>query len=392
MEENKYPAAGEQQQYDEIDIMELLRKLLKEWKLILKWCGIAAVVGLIIGFSIPKQYTVTTKLAPEVVSKSGSSSLSSLASMAGINLSNMQTSDAVYPELYPEIVSSTPFVVDMFSVPVEFKVKKDSVARTDIYTYINDYTKAPWWSYVTRAPFKALGWFMGLFREKVEEVEGYSDINPSALTREQERTAKTLREWMNITVDKKTSVITASVSAQHPEVALSLSERLIDKLKDYVSSYRTEKSRKDLAYYQSLYDEAQQAYYAAQQKYARYVDANHGVVRQSVMTEQERLQNEMNLNYQLYNSCAQQLQMAKAKVQQETPVCVTIDPPTLPLKASKPSKMQLLVVFIFLGAVCASVWILWGREWVASIKTAPSSEKKDKTPTEGESSKDASSK
>lgn len=386
MEENRYPV---EEQYDEIDIMELLRKLLKEWKLILKWCAVAAVVGIIIGFSIPKQYTVTTKLAPEVSSSSSSSSsIQSLASMAGINLGSMKTADAVYPELYPEIVSSTPFVVDMFSVPVEFKVKKDTVA-TDLYTYIKDYTKVPWWGYVVKAPFKALGWFMGLFREKEEEIEGYDNLNPAALTREQERVVKTVREWMNVAVDKKTSVITASVTAQHPEVSLSLSEELISKLQSYVSTYRTEKSRKDLEYYQTLFDEAQNDYYEAQQKYAKYVDANHGVVRQSVQIEQQRLQNEMNLNYQLYNSCAQQLQIAKAKVQQETPVYVVLDPPTLPLKASKPSKMQLLVVFIFLGAVCASVWVLWGKNWTSSLKTVTASEDKEED-AEGDKDRESS--
>ena len=107
MEEQKYQT---EEQYDEIDIMELLHKLLKEWKFILKWCGVAAVVGLVIGFSIPKEYTVTSKLAPEVVDKR-SGGLSSLASMAGINLGSMSTSDAVSPDLYPEIVSSTPFVI-----------------------------------------------------------------------------------------------------------------------------------------------------------------------------------------------------------------------------------------------------------------------------------------
>ena len=104
MEEKKYvePQFAEEE-YDEIDIMELLRKLLKEWKLVLKWCGIAAVAGLVIGFSIPKEYTVSSKMAPETVAKS-SSSLGSLASLAGINLGTMSTSDAVYPDLYPDII------------------------------------------------------------------------------------------------------------------------------------------------------------------------------------------------------------------------------------------------------------------------------------------------
>ena len=95
MEENKQPVEPQyrEEEYDEIDIMELLRKLFKEWKLILKWCGIAAVIGLVIAFSIPKEYTVNSTLAPEVVSRSGGGNLSSLASLAGINLSSMSTAN-----------------------------------------------------------------------------------------------------------------------------------------------------------------------------------------------------------------------------------------------------------------------------------------------------------
>lgn len=362
MEERKYI----EEQYDEIDIMELVRKLLKSWKFILMWCGIAAVVGLIIGFSIPKEYTVSSKLAPEVASKNGGS-ISSLASLAGINLNNMNTSDAVYPDLYPEIVASAPFIVDLFSMPVEFMHKKDTV-RTDLYDYVKNYTRVPWWSVVIGAPMKAVGWFVGLFREKEEEVEGYENINPVALTFEQEQIANAIRESISVIVDKKTTVITATVVTQDASVSRMLTEELISRLQDYVSTYRTEKSRNDVDYYQKLYDEAKGDYYASQKRYAKYVDANQGVVLQSVKTEQDRLKNEVDLNFQLYTSCAQQLQMAKAKVQMETPVYTVINPPTTPLKASKPSKLTLLVAFIFLGAVFSGAWVLWGRDWVAKLK------------------------
>ena len=137
MEENKHPQPPYmEEEYDEIDIMELLRKLLKDWKLVLKWAGVAAVVGLVIAFSLPQVFTVNSKLAPEVVSRSGGGSLGSLASLAGINLGSMSTSDAVYPDLYPDIVSSTPFVVELFPVQVEFKDKKTPMT-TDYYTYLS---------------------------------------------------------------------------------------------------------------------------------------------------------------------------------------------------------------------------------------------------------------
>jgi len=375
MEEKRYSAPQYvEEEYDEIDIMELLRKLLKDWKLILKWCAVAAVVGIVIAFSIPKEYTVTSKMAPETVSKSGGGSLGSLASLAGINLGSMSTADAVYPDLYPDIVASTPFVIELFPVQVEFKDRKTD-RKADYYTYLKEYTHGPWWGKVTSAPFKALGWFMGLFREKVEPVEGYARLDPSSLTQEQEEIAKAIRSSISLAVDKKTSVITLTVTAQDPRVAARISEEVIARLKTFVTNYRTEKARQDLQYYQTLYDESKKAYFEAQQRYASYVDRNQNVVLMRVRSEQERLQNEMNLNFQLYNTCAQQLQAAKAKVQQETPVFTIINPPQVPLKRSKPSKVTILAACIFLGAALAAVWVLWGRDMLASLRKKDDEEK-----------------
>ncbi len=356
-----------EEQNGEVDVMELLLKLLKNWKFILIWCGAAAVLGIVIAFSTPKQYTVSSKLAPELVSKA-SSAMSSLASMLGANV-NMTTNDALYPELYPDIVSSSPFITDLFSVEVQYNDKKTGEpATSDYYTYLKEQTKSPWWNAVLAAPFKAVGWFIGLFREKAEPVEGYAELNPYALTPEQAAIAKAISGSINIDVDTKTYVMTLTVNSQSPTVSKKIADSVIEMLQKYVSDYRTQKARKDLEYYEQLYDESKASYYDAQKKYARYVDANKGVVLQSVMIEQERLQNEMRLAYQLYNSCAQQLQMGKAKVQMETPVFVVMQPPVLPLRASKPQKAMTVVAFIFLGGCCAAAWVLWGRDWVARLK------------------------
>ena len=126
MEEHRYnqqnqpaPIPVQEDDYDEIDIMELLLKLLSNWKKLLLWCGVSAVVGIVVAFSIPRQYTVTSKMSPEFVAKT-SSLVASIAPMHGANISNMTTNDAVYPDLYPDIVSSTPFVTELFSLPVQF--------------------------------------------------------------------------------------------------------------------------------------------------------------------------------------------------------------------------------------------------------------------------------
>lgn len=386
MEEKRYvESLYMEDDFDEIDFMEQFRKLFREWKLILKWCGVAAVIGLVVAFSIPKEYTVTSKMAPETVSKSSTGSLGSLASLAGINLGSISTADAVYPDLYPDIVASTPFVVELFPVQVDFEDGKQ-LSQTDYYTYLKEYTRSPWWGKLIKAPKRLLNWFMGLFREKVEEEEGFAHLNPEHLTMEQYNVAKAVRESMSLVADKKTSILSLNVTAQDPQVAAKISQEVIDRLQTYVTDYRTEKSRMDLEYYQKLYEESRSEYFAAQQRYANYMDRNQGVVLQRVKTEQERLQNEMNLNYQLYNTCAQQLQAAKAKVQQETPVFTIINPPQVPLKRSKPSKVTILFASVFLGGVLAALWVLWGRNMLASLfkkdEEAPDAEADEKAPAQ----------
>ena len=76
----------------------------------------------------------------------------------------------------------------------------------------------------------------------------------------------------------------------------------------------------------------------------------------------------MSLSYNLYNQMAQQLQLAKAKVQESTPVYTVLQPAIVPLKASKPSKMMILAGFVFLAAAGAAAWILFGRKLLAGFR------------------------
>ena len=359
-----------QEQYDEIDIMEYVKKLFKDWKFILKWCGLAAVIGVIAALSAVSTYTVTTKMSPEST-KSGGGQLSSLASLAGINLGSMSSgSDAFSPDLYPEIVSSVPFMTDLFYMPVEAEYKGEKI-QCNYYEYLMNCGKAPWYSYVTSLPGKALGAVFSIFQPKEEkEPKGFKklgEVDDAKLTKAQEKVIEGMRKRISVATDKKTFVITLSVTDQDPDIAMKLSETIVENLRNFITSYRTEKARNDLEYYEQLYDEAQADYFDAQQRYARYVDMNQGMVRQSVMTEQQRLQNEMNLKYNLYNSCAQQVQMAKAQIQRETPVCTILTPPTTPLKDNE-SGAKTLAIFIFLGLCLAAVWVLWGREGIAKLK------------------------
>ena len=342
----------------EIDLIELAQKVWAERKLVLKACGIAVLVALVVAFSIPKEYSTSVTLAPETASRSSSGTMGALAAMAGINLGSSSTSDALSPELYPDIVSSTPFLVDLFEVRV-----KDSEEKIDttLYAYLDEYQRSPWWGSVISAPFKLIGWTVSLFKEKDAEEEN-APIDPSRLTPDADRIAKALSGRISVSVDKKTGVTTLSVTMQDPVISAQITDTVMHRLQNYITDYRTNKARHDLAFTERLYAEAQADYEQAQKKYAQFVDANQNIILRSYMAEQERLQNEMNLAYQVYTQVSQQLQMAKAKVQEITPVYTVVQPATVPLRAAKPNKMMILIGFVFLAGVGCVGWILFVKD------------------------------
>ena len=89
---------------------------------------------------------------------------------------------------------------------------------------------------------------------------------------------------------------------------------------------------------EKLFKERQQEYYAAQKKYADYLDSHDNIILQSIRAEQERLQNDMSLAYQVYSQVASQLQVARAKVQEEKPVFAVVEPAVVPLEPSGTSR------------------------------------------------------
>ena len=351
----------------EIDIMEMISKLWKRRSMIIKWCIVGAVIGLVAGFSIPKTYTAGVTLAPELQQRT-SSGVSSIASMMGVNLNN--SVDAISVEMFPDVVHSTPFIVELFDLPVTFE-RKDSVITTTLVEYMKEYQKSPWWSAVMAFPFKVLGWCIDLVTPDKEEEESRDFVlEPTNLPKKERGVVKFFANNIMINVDKKTNKTKMSLQMQDPLVVATVMEAVTENLKDYMSTYRTSKARQDVDNLQVICDQRKADYYKAQQNYAKYIDANKNVILQSANAERERLQQEMNLAYQVYSQVATQLEGARIQAEQAKPVFAIIDPVTVPIRKSAPSKAKLLVIFTFLAGCCAVGWVLLGEEYWKKIKEA----------------------
>lgn len=335
-----------------LDIFKILGKIWQNKKFVAKCCGFSAILGIIVAFSIPKEYTTKVTLASEATQNSSNSSMMALANIAGINLNRSNTKDALSPLIYPDIVYSTSFNIQLFDIPVMLKGKEETVLLKD---YIKEYQKDAWWNSIIKFPFKILGWVVSLFSDNKEDE--LHELNPFMLNSSETSLIKTLRSLIKVSLDKKTAVLSIDVTMQDPLVSAIVADSVTSKLQSYITEYRTSKAKIDMEFAKKLYDEAKSEYYIAMEKYAEYLDRNQNIMQRRNKIQEEKLNNEMQLAYNVYTQSAQQLQLAQVKVQENTPIFAQIQPPTVPIKPVKPSKLTILIGFTFLGFVLSSIWI-----------------------------------
>lgn len=368
MTENKHykepeyrPEFEEEDDDDEIQIdwMGILRQIIAIRKKLYKAAGVGLVAGIIIALSIPKQYTVSVTLSPEMgSSKTGSGLASMAASLLGGSIGN-DSPDALNASLAPDIVASTPFLLELMNSRV---VTKDRSIDTTLTAYLEE-QKSSWIVYIFQAPGMVVSGIKSLFEDKEKIINETTNSGTIELSEEDAKKLGNLRKVIIANVDKKTAITTLSVTLQDPKVVATVADSVVSKLQQYITTYRISKAKEDCKYLETLYKERQREYYEAQQRYARYVDANSNVVFQSTMAERERLQNDMNLAYQVYSQVAQQLQVARAKVQEEKPVFAVVEPAVVPLQPSGTSRKVIILGIMLLTIAGTGAWELLGKKY-----------------------------
>lgn len=349
-----------------IDFIGLLCRIIDIRKILYKAAGVGLVLGVIVALSVPKQYMVEVTLSPEMGGSKGNSSLAGVAaSFLGSSATANEGSDALNASLSADIVSSTPFLLELLDMNITSSDKK--INSLKVYM---EKQSVPWWSYAIGLPGIIIGSIKSLFGDEEKETAIDTMRNTIKLSPEKANIISRLKNAIRASVDNKTAITRVSVSLQDPEVAAIVADSVVYQLQEYIINYRTSKAKDDAAYLERLFEERQQEYYILQKKYADYVDTHDDLILQSLRTEQERLQNDMNLAYQIYGQVANQLQAAKAKVQEEKPVFAVVEPAVVPLSPSGITQKVYIIIFVFLSVVCVGGWKLFGKVFFDRLKKA----------------------
>lgn len=345
MEENRVV------QKDEIDLLELIKIIWSRRWFIFKIASVFIAIGLVISFTSPKEYSTYCTLIPEMMNSEAKlgGSLGGLASLAGIDLGGMSPgSSTINPGLYQSVARSTPFLLSILDQRYFFSEQQKELS---IREYYDQHYKSSLFSKMLSFPWTVIGWFRS--SEKTEITDG-TNKNFISLTKDEKSILENLRDRVLVTLDYDLSVVIVEVEMQDPLVAAQLAEFTQNYITNYVTAYTISKSNQQLEFIENQYSERKNEFLRAQLNLAKFRDSNRNINTAQAQSEEERLQSEYNLSFNVYNQLAQQRETIKLQLNENTPVFTVLEPPIIPIKPTKPNKILLLTLFSLTGGLVGS--------------------------------------
>lgn len=350
---------------DEIDLLELAKTLWNGRKTIVMFMFLAGILGVFTALLSPKEYTASTTMVPQT-SSSGSKlgGLSSLAAMAGFNLDMATSGEALSPMVYPQILHSGPFQLELMNTPFTFSKVDHPVS---LYEYYSEIAKPGALALIGKYTIGLPGVILKAIKGENSTKPGSEEKRPIAFTEKQEQVSKMMKGKINLTIDSKQGYLT--LQASFPEALLSaqVADQTRELLQKYITRFKVEKTTDKLNFIEERYKEKKKEFEQAQEKLARYRDQNRNMSSALAQTEEERLQGEFSIAMNVYNELAKQLEQAKIQVKEETPVFSVLEPAVVPNQKTKPKKGMIVVISLFLGAI-AGTGIVFGKGYLSGIK------------------------
>jgi len=353
---------------NEIDYMQLLQKLWQARKTIIIGLGIGAVLGVIVAFILPKQYRVVTTMLPQSESEGGIGKLSSLASLAGFDLDLSGGESDISPVIYPQIVESAPFMLELMNTPFTFKAVDHPVS---LYEYYYSIKKPSFGELVMKYTIGLPGLLKKSMKKEpvsVEAKEGY----PQVLTKEQEALMLSLKGQISLSVNKKEGYLTLTCVFEEPLLTAQVAEKSQELLQKYITAYKTNKSKDQLAFIEQRYAEKKDDFIKAQNRLASFQDRNMHVSSASAMTELDRLESEKDIAFAVYSELAKSLEQSSIQVKRQTPVFAIIKPVVVPNDKFKPQRAKIVILLTLLGLIVSAALIFGRAYWSHLRRSVPS--------------------
>ena len=323
--------------------------------------------GVFIGvFSVifgQKEYRSSATLMPEYNAESsgGSGLLSRYGSLFGINTGSFGSSgSSINVMLYPNIVNSTEFQLQVLHHEYYFQSIDDTLS---LYDYFRDEQKSSVTStivsYTVGLPSKIYGFFADIASDSEQESEALQTGNASILNlsgAEYDLT-QMLRKRINASINLETGILNVSAVMPDKYVAAQVTDYVVNLLTQYIIDYTVNKELLDLAFIEEQLLQSTRRFEDAQEEIAAFREQYRGNMSIRNQTEEQRLESNYQVAFNLYNTLVQQREQAKLRVQEQTPVFNTLEKAKVP-KNDETSGKVVLIFSVFLSIVASFAWLI----------------------------------
>ncbi|MEX0681609.1 MAG: hypothetical protein WD097_09530 [Balneolales bacterium] len=369
------------EQPTEVDLVEVAKKILTGWKSVLMIMAVFTCLGLFhynFGETEYRSEAILIQESEGGQPSAGNELLRQLGGnfgFGGAGSSVLATARGYAPPpvyLYPSIVNSSEFQSELIYRDIEFSQMGSTMT---LYEYFTEHNEPPVrqqvyrvvGDYTVRLPITLYRGLRNLFRgsgnnendqglELDEEAVEEMDDRLLSATREELSVIDNVRTRITITFETGLTKVTSTLP--DPKAAAMMNAFLIQRIQEYMTTYRIEKARQNLEFVQDQHDLARERYEEAQNELARFQDQNLNLTSARAQTELAHLQDQRNLRFNVYNSLSEQVEQARLTLQQQTPVFNILEKPNIPTSPYTGASNLILVFSIVLGFFVGIGWVL----------------------------------
>lgn len=310
---------------DEIDIIEILKKIYKSRKFILIISFSFILIGTIVALLSPLKYSSETIFITQN-KESDTSSLSGVASLVGINLGLSNFGGEIPSSMYPQVSQSPKFKRLLLNENIDLQDK------INLKEYLID------------------NYNLEALNDKINSDLYISELENACF--------KIIDKIISINVNERDGFISLSSTLPVAEYSTVLTNKAKEILQGIIINNKIESANQNLIFSEEQLKKNKLIFDEIQAKLAYFSDSNLNSVNSFVINEKDKLEAEFQIINAVVTELSKQVEQVKLQVSKDTPVFSTIKEAVIPIERTSPKRIQLVILFGFAGLVISTVFTL----------------------------------
>lgn len=350
---------------DSIDMIVLLKQIYQGRLLIILSVIVSAILGITVALTRPNVYTVGATFITQTGSGSKpSSSLSNLASIAGINLGVTSGGSDIPPTLYPQIISSIPYKLDLLNQIIDVNGNAMSLR-----SYLQSNSRSSFLVSIKKYTVGLPSLISSTLRQSTAEEIHVPDDLFFQIEKDDHILFGSLDSKLKLSFNVSEGFVTLKFTDHNKYVAAQIAESARLLLQKRVIAFKNQLAREVLDFTVSQFIKSKSSFEILQDSLAIFRDQNLNISSSLYQNKLDRLERDLSISSSVLQDLSVRVENAKLQVNKDTPIFTIIEPTTVPFAPSAPNRIMIVVIWIFMGLILSTGFVVLKNPMVAIISS-----------------------